>query len=165
VLYARFVFMCCGYYSGAQGHRPEFADEADFRGTVVHPQFWPEDLDYAAKRVVVIGSGATAVTLVPEIAKTAAHVTMLQRSPSYVVSRPSEDRLAHWLRRYLPSGLAHGLARWNNVLLGMFFYQLARRRPEQVKRRLIDMVLRSAALCGYIALVFFAMPLIERIRS
>jgi monooxygenase len=139
-LYARFVMMCCGYYSGAQGHRPEFAGEADFRGTVVHPQFWPKDLDYAAKRVVVIGSGATAVTLVPEVAKTAAHVTMLQRSPSYVVTRPSEDRLAHWLRRYLPSGLAHGLARWKNVLLGMFFYQLARRRPEQVKRRLIDMV-------------------------
>jgi monooxygenase len=140
VMRARFIFMCCGYYSGAQGHRPEFVGETDYRGTVVHPQFWPQDLNYSGKRVVVIGSGATAVTLVPELAKTAAHVTMLQRSPSYVVTRPSEDRLAQWLRAHVPSRLAYALSRWKNVLLGMFFYQLARRRPEQVKRRIVDMV-------------------------
>ena len=136
---ARFLFMCCGYYSYAEGHRPTFAGEADFRGSVLQPQFWPKDLDYAGKRVVVIGSGATAVTLVPEIAKAAAHVTMLQRSPSYVVTRPSIDRLALWLNRRLPEAAAYALTRWKNVLLTMFLYQLARRRPEQMKKRLIEM--------------------------
>ena len=138
-LRARFLYMCCGYYSYAQGHRPEFAGEADYRGIMVHPQFWPEKLNCADKRVVVIGSGATAVTLVPEIAKVAAHVTMLQRSPTYVVTLPSEDRLAKWLERRLPSRVAYGLARWKNVAVSMFFYQLARRRPELMKRRLLDM--------------------------
>ncbi len=136
---ARFLFMCCGYYSYAEGHRPRFAGEADYRGRVLQPQFWPEDLDYAGKRVVVIGSGATAVTLVPEIAKTAAHVIMLQRSPSYVVTRPSIDRLAQWLNRRLPETTAYALTRWKNVLLNMFLYQLARSRPEQMKKRLIEM--------------------------
>jgi monooxygenase len=139
LLQARFLYMCSGYYSYAEGHRPRFAGEADYRGTVLQPQFWPEDLDYSGKHVVVIGSGATAVTLVPEMAKTAAHVTMLQRSPTYVVTRPSVDRLAQWLKRRLPGGAAYGLARWKNVLLSMFFYQLARRRPEQMKRRIIEM--------------------------
>ena len=139
VLRARFLYMCSGYYSYAEGHRPRFAGEADYRGTVLHPQFWPADLDYSGKRIVVIGSGATAVTLVPEMAKTAAHVTMLQRSPSYVVTRPSIDRPAQWLQRRLPSGSAYRLARWKNVLLSMFFYQLARRRPEQMKKRIIEM--------------------------
>lgn len=142
-LRARFLYMCCGYYSYAQGHRPEFAGEADYRGAVLQPQFWPEGLDYTGKRVVVIGSGATAVTLVPEIAKTAAHVTMLQRSPTYVVTRPSEDRLAQRLNRHLPSGAAYALARWKNVLVSMFFFQLARVRPEQMKRRIIDMARRQ----------------------
>jgi len=136
---ARFLFMCCGYYSYAEGYRPKFAGEADYRGRVLQPQFWPKDLDYAGKHVVVIGSGATAVTLVPEIAKTAAHVTMLQRSPSYVVTRPSVDRLAQWLSRRLPEGAAYALTRWKNVLLNMFLYQLARSRPEQMKKRLIEM--------------------------
>jgi monooxygenase len=136
---ARFLFMCCGYYSYAEGYRPKFAGEADYRGSVLQPQFWPKDLDYAGKRVVVIGSGATAVTLVPEIAKTAAHVTMLQRSPSYVVTRPSIDRLAQWLNRRLPESTAYALTRWKNVLLNMFLYQLARSRPEQMKQRLIEM--------------------------
>jgi monooxygenase len=136
---ARFLYMCCGYFSYADGHRPEFPGEADFRGMVLHPQFWPENLDYSGKRVVVIGSGATAVTLVPEMAKSAAHVTMLQRSPTYVVTRPSIDRLALWLRRRLPGATAYRLARWKNVLLAMFFYQLARRRPAQMKKRIIDM--------------------------
>ena len=91
----------------------------------MHPQKWPEDLDYAGKRVVVIGSGATAVTLVPEMAKTAAHVTMLQRSPTYVVARPAEDALANWLRtQALPAKLAYHMIRWRNVLFGMYFFQL-----------------------------------------
>ena len=139
-LRARFLYMSCGYFSFAQGHRPQFPGEADYRGTVLQPQFWPENADFAGKRVVVIGSGATAVTLVPAIAKSAAHVTMLQRSPTYVVSRPSEDRLAQRLNRHLPSHLAYGLTRWKNLLVGMFYYQFALRRPETMKQKLIALV-------------------------
>lgn len=135
-----FLFMCTGYYDYAEGHMPEFAGTERFRGRIVHPQFWPEDLDYRAKRVAVIGSGATAVTLVPELAKDAGHVVMLQRSPSYVVARPSEDAIANWLRRHLPQKLAYGITRWKNVLIGMLFFNLARRRPEQVKKLLLGQV-------------------------
>jgi cyclohexanone monooxygenase len=138
-LRARFVYLCCGYFSYSQDHRPEFAALSEYRGRIVHPQFWPTDLDYAGKHILVIGSGATAVTLVPEMAKTAAHVTMLQRSPTYVVTRPSEDRFAQRLQQYLPSGLAYRLARWKNVFIGMFYFELARRRPEAVKQRIINM--------------------------
>ena len=102
----------------------------------MHPQKWPEDLDYAGKHVVVIGSGATAVTLVPAMAERAAHVTMLQRSPTYVVSRPAEDTIANWLRRRLPDRAAYALTRWKNVALQMFFYNLARKRPGIMKRLL-----------------------------
>ncbi len=135
-----FLFLCGGYYSYEGGYSPDFPGVERFAGRVVHPQAWPEELDYAGKRVVVIGSGATAVTLVPEMAKTAGHVTMLQRSPTYVVSRPAEDRFANWLRAKLPARLAYGLARWRNVLFGMWFFRLARNKPEQVKRRIIGMV-------------------------
>ena len=135
-----FLCMCSGYYDYAKGHSPEFVGAADFAGKIVHPQFWPEGLDYADKRVVVIGSGATAVTLVPEMAKQAAHVTMLQRSPTYVVSRPAEDPIANWLRARLPSKLAYGLTRWKNVLWGMFFFRMARKKPEKVKDRILGMV-------------------------
>jgi monooxygenase len=139
-LRARFLYMGCGYYSFAEGHRPEFVGEADFRGAVLQPQFWPEDLSFTGKRVVVIGSGATAVTLVPEIAKAAEHVTMLQRSPTYMVTRPSHDRVANWLRLRMPIRLAYALTRWKNVLLGMFFYQMSRRRPERMKQRIVAMM-------------------------
>jgi len=135
-----FLFMCSGYYNYAKGHSPEFAGVGDFAGQIVHPQFWPENLDYAGKAVVVIGSGATAVTLVPAMADNAAHITMLQRSPTYVVSRPAEDRMANWLRRHLPAKLAYGMVRWRNVLLGMFFFNRMRKYPAKAKERLIDMV-------------------------
>ncbi|MBA4792141.1 MAG: NAD(P)/FAD-dependent oxidoreductase [Phenylobacterium sp.] len=135
-----FLFLCGGYYSYEGGYAPDFPSADRFAGPIVHPQAWPEDLDYAGKRVVVIGSGATAVTLVPEMAKSAAHVTMLQRSPTYVVSRPAEDRFANWLREKLPARLAYGLIRWRNVLFGMWFFRLARNKPEQVKSRIIGMV-------------------------
>ena len=138
-----FLLMCGGYYSYAEGHAPNFPGIRRFRGRVVHPQFWPEDLDHAGKRVVVIGSGATAVTLVPAMAEAAAHVTMLQRSPTYVVPLPAEDGIANWLRRCLPAGLAHRIARWKNVAVGAFIYRLARRRPEQAKRRIIAMAQRA----------------------
>ncbi len=134
------LHMCSGYYDYEQGHAPEFAEQETFAGRVIHPQFWPEDLDYAGKRVVVIGSGATAVTLVPSMARQAAHVTMLQRSPTYVVSRPAQDRVANWLRSKLPAKTAYGLTRWKNVTMGMFFYRMTRRKPQQTKERLIGMV-------------------------
>ena len=121
--------MCSGYYDYAQGYTPELPGRERFRGQVIHPQQWTPDIDYAGKRVVVIGSGATAVTLVPELAKQAAHVTMLQRSPTYIVSVPAIDPLA----KYLP----RGAARWKNVLFGMGFYQFCRRYPEQAKRWII----------------------------
>ncbi|MBB4153537.1 cation diffusion facilitator CzcD-associated flavoprotein CzcO [Sphingomonas jinjuensis] len=135
-----FLCMCSGYYDYAKGYAPSFMGAEDFAGRIVHPQFWPSDLDYSGKDVVVIGSGATAVTLVPEMAKDAASVTMLQRSPTYVVSRPAEDAMANWLRRKLPRKTAYGLTRWKNVLLGMVFYKMARRRPEKTKERLVGMV-------------------------
>ena len=135
-----FLHMCAGYYNYAQGYRPPFPGEDRFRGPVVHPQFWPSDLDYANKRVVVIGSGATAVTLVPELARRAAHVTMLQRSPTYVVSRPAEDGFANRLRKLLPARLAYGLIRWRNVLGQMYIFRFARKRPQKAKAAIIDMV-------------------------
>ncbi|HEY2661941.1 MAG TPA: NAD(P)/FAD-dependent oxidoreductase [Caulobacteraceae bacterium] len=135
-----FLFMCAGYYNYAHGYRPEFPGEAAFQGRIVHPQQWPADLDYAGKRVVVIGSGATAVTLVPEMAKTAAHVTMLQRSPTYVVSRPAEDAFANKLRKWLPAKLAYDIVRWRNVLFQMYFFNATRKHPAAAKERIIAMV-------------------------
>jgi monooxygenase len=128
------LFMCSGYYRYDQGYSPEFPGIESFGGTVVHPQHWPEDLDYAGKRVVVVGSGATAVTLVPAMAESAGHVTMLQRSPTYVVSIPGEDPLANLVRRFLPIKAAYALIRWKNVLLQMLVYRLSRRRPKLVRR-------------------------------
>jgi len=132
-----FLFMCSGYYNYENGYSPEFPGAKDFSGRIVHPQKWTDDVDYAGKRVVVIGSGATAVTLVPEMAKTAAHVTMLQRSPTYVVARPAQDPVANKLRAKLPAKLAYHLIRWRNVLFGMYFFQLARRKPERVKQLIL----------------------------
>ena len=130
-----FLFLCAGYYRYDQGYTPDFAGIDDFRGRVVHPQHWPEGLDVAGQRIVVIGSGATAVTLVPALAaQQAAHVTMLQRSPTWVVARPAEDRVANALRRMLPERLAHAAARWKQVLLGMYFYNLCRRQPARAKK-------------------------------
>jgi cation diffusion facilitator CzcD-associated flavoprotein CzcO len=136
-LRCRFLFFCSGYYDYAQGHAPAFAGQEDFRGIVVHPQHWPEDLDYAGKRVVVIGSGATAVTLVPEMAGRTAHITMLQRSPSWIVALPARDRLGVALQRVLPRGLAYRLVRWKNILLAMALFQFARRRPKSFQRLLL----------------------------
>ena len=138
-----FLFTCSGYYDYAGGYTPEFPGRESFSGTVVHPQEWPPDLDHAGKRVVVIGSGATAVTLVPALAKTAAHVTMLQRSPSYIVSLPSEDPVANRLRAKLSPKLAYSMIRWRNILLGLFFYVRMRRKPEEAKARIIGMARRQ----------------------
>jgi monooxygenase len=128
-----FLFTCSGYYSYVEGYSPPFPGVERFRGTIIHPQKWPQSLAYDGKRVIVIGSGATAVTLIPAMARTAAHVTMLQRSPSYVVSAPNRDRWVNFLHRSLPEGIAYRLIRWRNVLFGMMFFQLCRRYPLAIK--------------------------------
>jgi cation diffusion facilitator CzcD-associated flavoprotein CzcO len=128
-----FLLTCTGYYDYTGGYVPEFPGAERFAGEIIHPQRWPEDLDYAGKRVVVIGSGATAVTLVPAMARDAAHVTMLQRSPSYMVALPAEDPLAKVARRVLPPMLAYQAIRWKNVALMALSYQLSRRRPHLAK--------------------------------
>ena len=133
-----FLFMCSGYYSYVEGYTPDLPGIERFAGRIVHPQKWTEDIAYAGKRVVVIGSGATAMTLVPEMAKSAAHVTMLQRSPTYVVARPEQDGIADTLRRYLPAKLAYGIVRWKNVLLGMYFYRMCKRKPELAKKMILS---------------------------
>jgi monooxygenase len=129
-----FLYLCTGYYDYESGYTPEWPGFDKYKGIVVHPQKWPEDLDYAGKRVLVIGSGATAVTLVPAIAEKARHVTMLQRSPTYVVSMPAQDRMANALRSMLPAKAAYMIVRWKNVMRQMFFFTLARKRPEAMKR-------------------------------
>jgi cation diffusion facilitator CzcD-associated flavoprotein CzcO len=143
VLKARFLYLCCGYYSYKNGYQPNFPGQASFKGDWVHPQFWPDKLNYEQKKVVVIGSGATAVTLVPEMAKKAAHVTMLQRSPTYVISRPAEDGFSLTLQKFLPSKLAYQITRAKNVILGMLSYQLARSQPEFVKRYLVKIAAKQ----------------------
>ena len=129
----RYLFCCAGYYDYDNGYRPDFPGEDRFTGPIIHPQFWPEDLDYAGKKVVVIGSGATAITIVPAMAESAEHVTMLQRSPTYIVSLPGEDALANRLRKHLPATWAYGIVRWKNVTRVLFSFQMSRRRPEWVK--------------------------------
>jgi monooxygenase len=132
-----FMHVCAGYYNYDHGYQPKFPNESAFKGDVLHPQFWPEDVDYEGKKVVVIGSGATAVTLVPSMAETAEHVTMLQRSPTYIVSRPAEDGFANFVRRFLPSRLAYGLTRWRNVLMGRLFFWYCRAYPARAKKLLL----------------------------
>jgi len=138
-----YLWVCSGYYRYDEGFTPEFAGSEEFKGEVVHPQHWPEELDYTGKRVVVIGSGATAVTLVPAMAEKAAHVTMLQRSPTYIASMPAKDPIANGLRRFLPRKAVYPIVRWKNVLLQSAFYQLSRRRPRAVKKLIRRGVERS----------------------
>jgi cation diffusion facilitator CzcD-associated flavoprotein CzcO len=125
--------VCSGYYRYDAGYQPVFPGQEQFRGRLVHPQQWPQDLDWTGKRVVVIGSGATAVTLVPSLAERAAHVTMLQRTPSYILSLPRTDKLAQHLQRALPAPLAYRLVRFKNVLVTTASYQFSRRRPQAMK--------------------------------
>ncbi len=139
-LTCNFLISCAGYYRYSEGYTPDLPNLARFSGPVIHPQAWPENLDYSGKRIVVIGSGATAVTLVPALAETAAHVTMLQRSPTYIVALPGRDPIANWLRRVMPSRHAHRLSRWKNVAYTMYLYQMARRRPELVKAGILKRV-------------------------
>jgi monooxygenase len=152
-----FLYGCTGYYRYDEGYLPHFVGRERFNGPIVHPQHWPQDLDYAGKRVVVIGSGATAVTLVPAMADRAAHVTMLQRSPSYVVTLPAEDRLSNLLRRRLPAKAAYAVTRWKNVLLQMATFNLSRKKPEFMKKVIRRGVLRRLP-AGYEVDVHFKPP-------
>jgi cation diffusion facilitator CzcD-associated flavoprotein CzcO len=136
----QWLMMCSGYYDYDEGYTPEFEGLESFAGAVVHPQKWPQDLSMAGKRVVVIGSGATAVTLVPELAKQAAHVTMLQRSPTYVVSMPAVDPIAERLKKLLPQRLAYDVVRWKNVMYAMTTYEFARRYPAKAREFILDRV-------------------------
>src|SRR4029077_17775111 len=136
-----FLYGCTGYYRYDSGYAPAFPGAENFRGRFIHPQHWPEDLDYSGKRVVVIGSGATAVTLVPAMSEKTAHVTMLQRSPSYILTLPTRDGVADLLRKCLPPNLAHSVARWKNILISIGIYQLSRRAPGFTRQ-----LLRKAAV-------------------
>jgi monooxygenase len=131
-----FLFCCTGYYRYDRGYRPDFAGLDRFTGTIVHPQAWPPDLDYAGRRVLVIGSGATAVTLVPALAETAGHVTMIQRSPGYIAAMPARDPVADALRRALPPRYSGPALKWIKALTTQGFYRLSRSRPDLVRRML-----------------------------
>jgi monooxygenase len=131
-----FIYSCTGYYDYDRGYTPDWPDLQRFKGTVIHPQKWPEDFDGEGKRIVVIGSGATAVTLVPALAQKAAHVTMLQRSPTYMAQMPANDAIADWLRKVLPDQASYAVTRWKNVLRAIFYYSLSRRRPGWMKKLL-----------------------------
>ncbi|MFM8382728.1 MAG: flavin-containing monooxygenase, partial [Actinomycetota bacterium] len=133
-----FLFMCAGYYSYKEGYTPDLPGLSSFQGPVIHPQAWPEDLDYAGKRVLVVGSGATAMTIVPAMASTAAEVIMLQRSPTYVVARPDHDKIADVLRKVLPEKMAYALTRKKNVLLSEKIYNRTRTHPDKVKELLLN---------------------------
>lgn len=135
-----FLAMCSGYYSYEDWHKPEFEGRESFKGEILHPQAWPEDADYSGKRVVVIGSGATAMTLVPAMAEEGAQVTMVQRSPTYVVSRPDRDKIANLLRKFLPERVAYAMTRWKNVNLQRLFYYRCQTQPAKVKSRLLGWV-------------------------
>jgi monooxygenase len=138
-----YLWVCSGYYRYDEGFTPDFPGAEDFSGETVHPQHWPAELDYSGKRVVVIGSGATAVTLVPAMAEKAAHVTMLQRSPTYIASLPAEDPIANGLRRFLPEKAVYTIVRWKNVMIQALIYQLSRRRPRAIKQFIRKGVERS----------------------
>ena len=140
---ANFMVGCTGYYNYDQGYKPDFPGENDFRGQIVHPQHWPEDLDYAGKKVVVIGSGATAITLVPTMAEKASHVTMLQRSPTYLMPLPSTDKVSLALQKILPERTAYRLTRARNISISRFLYLRSRRSPKFMRRLFLGIIKRK----------------------
>ena len=143
VIETRVLFMCSGYYDYAKGYTPDYPGLESFSGQLIHPQQWPEDLDYKGKKVAVIGSGATAVTIVPNMVDDAAELTMIQRSPSYVFSRPAEDAVANFLNRILPEKWAFSLTRWKNIYMQNTTFKTARKKPEKVKKVLLNAVRKS----------------------
>jgi monooxygenase len=143
-----FLLMCSGYYDYENGYLPEFSGYNDFKGKIIHPQKWTADIDYENKKVIVIGSGATAITLVPEMAKKADKVIMLQRSPTYVINLPSEDIIANFFRKTLPGKPAYALARWKNIFISMFFYMASRKWPRTI-RKIIQKQIRKVLGADY----------------
>jgi monooxygenase len=138
-----FLFACTGYYNYDEGYSPTFPGSEDFDGTIVHPQHWPDDLDYAGKKIVVIGSGATAITLIPALVNSGSgHVTMLQRSPTYIGSLPGVDPFAVRANRLLPDHLAHMANRWKAIAFSTFQYQLSRKAPAYMRKTLMTMAER-----------------------
>ena len=135
-----FLFLCGGYYSYTKPHMPSFKNQENFAGQIIHPQFWSDDVDYVDKKIAVIGSGATAITIVPAISERAKHVTMIQRSPTYVVSGPSEDKINKFLRKFLPTKITYFLIRWKNILWQSFTFSLARKYPERTKNKILDLI-------------------------
>ena len=134
-----FLFLCGGYYSYTKPHMPNFKNQENFEGQIIHPQFWDESLEYEDKKIAVIGSGATAITIVPAIAEKAKHVVMIQRSPTYVVSGPSEDSINKSLRKILPVKLTYFLIRWKNILYQSFTFFMARKYPERTKHKILEL--------------------------
>ncbi|EAQ97334.1 flavin-containing monooxygenase [Congregibacter litoralis] len=150
-LKTRFLHLCAGYYNYTHGHQPEFPGRDSFAGEFIHPQFWPENLDYEGKRVLIIGSGATAMTLVPSMADKAAEVVMLQRSPTWVVSRPSTDWIANLLRAVLPKSWAYSATRWKNTRMQHWLYKKTRKQPEKVRQMLLDRTRKELGDAGDMA--------------
>lgn len=142
-LRCRFLYACAGYYDYARGYMPEYPGIERYQGQVIHPQQWPEDLDVSGKRIVVIGSGATAITLVPALAAQGAQVTMLQRTPTYVINLPRRDKLAAWLRKRLPDAAAGAVTRWKNIGITLFFYHYARKKPQQTREKILHLAKRQ----------------------
>ena len=134
-----FLFLCGGYYSYSKPHMPYFKNQDNFEGQIIHPQFWDESLDYKNKKIAVIGSGATAITIVPAIAENADHVVMIQRSPTYVVSRPSKDAINKFLKKILPTRVTYFLIRWKNILFQSFSFFMAKKFPERTKSKILDL--------------------------
>ena len=134
-----FLFLCGGYYSYSKPHMPYFKNQDNFEGQIIHPQFWDESLDYKNKKIAVIGSGATAITIVPAIAENADHVVMIQRSPTYVVSRPSKDAINKFLKKILPTRVTYFLIRWKNILFQSFSFFMAKKFPERTKNKILDL--------------------------
>ena len=135
--FCNFLFTCSGYYSYDAGYTPDFEGREDYQGIFIHPQEWPENLDYTGKKIIVIGSGATAVTLIPELAEKASLVTMLQRSPTYIMSVPEQDGIANWMNKYLPKKLAYQITRWRKILVGILFYNISRKFPDFMRNLLV----------------------------
>ena len=140
IMTCNFLFLCGGYFSYTKPHMPTFKNCEKFEGQIIHPQFWNEEVDYSNKKIIVIGSGATAITLVPSIAEKAEHVVMLQRSPSYVISRPSEDAINKFIRKFLPIKITYFLIRWKNILWQSYTFFLARKFPERIKKTILDLL-------------------------
>lgn len=137
------LMICSGYYNYEQGHTPQFPGFENFKGKIIHPQHWPENFDYSGKKVIVIGSGATAVTVVPAMSKTASHVTMLQRSPTYILPWPTEDKVAKLLKMFLPKQTAHNWIRWKNIYLQKTFFVLAKKYPDFFRKMILFFVKRE----------------------